>query len=225
MSTSFVKSNIPAGTAGTAALFNHAETQADCIETDLAAGSLPILATALTGTIAAARLPSRNATIFLSAAGGKPRASNGCAPPAWTELATNKIMVPSLDFDKDSDEFAQWMFVMPEGYTGGNVYVKVYWTAASGSGTVIWVVNMRTFDNDDAMDAAFSGYVSPNDALITANDVHITSSTTLTPDGTPAGGELAIVQISRDADNASDTLSVDAKLLGIKIEFPTAYGD
>lgn len=224
MSTSFVKSNIPAGSAGTAALFNHAETQADCIETDLAAGSLPILATALTGTIAAARLPSKYASIFLSAAGGKPRTSNGCAPPAWAELATNKIMMASLDFDTAADEHCQWPeFALPGGYAGGVLYVVPYWTAASGSGTVCWSISGRSYANDEALDQALGTAATSTDTLITANDVHVGPAATVTLAGTPAAGEMCIIQCMRDV--SEDTLGVDAKLLGLLIEFATAYSD
>ena len=224
MSTSFVKSNIPAGTAGTAALFNHAETQADCIETDLAAGSLAVAASGLTGTIAAARLPNKYATLWLSAAGGKPRITNGCAPPAWMEMSTYKQMLASLDFDTGSDEYCQWPeFPLPGGYTGGNIYVVPYWTAASGSGTVCWSICGRSYANDEALDQAFGSAATSTDTLITANDVHVGPAATVTLGGTPAAGELCIIQCMRDV--SEDSLGVDAKLLGLLIKYPTAYGD
>jgi hypothetical protein len=224
MGTSFVKSSIAPGTAGTAALFNHAETQADCIVTDLAAGDIPILATALTGTIAAARLPNKYATIYLSAAGGKPRTTGGCAPVAWTEMSTYKQMIATLDFDTGTDEYCQWPeFSLPGGYTGGDIYALPYWTAASGSGTVCWSICGRSYANDEALDQAFGSAATSTDTLITANDVHIGPSATVTLGGTPAAGELCIIQCMRDV--SEDTLGVDARLLGILIEYPTAYGD
>ena len=224
MVTSFVKSNIAAGAAGTAALFNHAETQADCIVTDLAAGSLPIAVSALTGTIVAARLPSKYASIWLSASGGKPRTSNGCAPVAWSEMSTYKQMIATLDFDTASDEYCQWPeFSMPNGYAGGALTVVPYWTAASGSGTVCWSISGRSYANDEALDQAFGSAATSTDTLITALDVHVGPSASVTLGGTPAGGELCIIQCMRDV--SEDTLDVDAKLLGLRVMYLTSYGD
>lgn len=249
----YTKQNVSTGDDGTADWANHVQTQYDEVVTEIGLGNIvgpasmissgqfPLarMPRAASGVLKAngtgsdpsyqslvtGDIPQRYATLYLSAAGGKPRASNGCAPLTWTELSTNKIMVPTLDFDPSTVEYAQWAFAMPDGYTGGNVYVKVYWTAASGSGVVIWVVNMRFFGDDDALDSAFSNYVSPNDTLLAANDMHITSSVTLTPDGTPAGGKWAVVQVRRAASDGGDTLTSDAKLIGIKVEYPTAYTD
>jgi len=202
---------------------NAIQTQYDCVVTEAAAGNIPVAATALTGTIAAARLPSRYATVFLSAAGGKTRTTSGCAPVAWTELATNKIMVPSLDFDTASDEYCQWMFPMPGGYAGGKLYFLPYWTAASGSGTVCWSISGRSYANDEALDQALGSAATSTDTLITANDVHIGPVAEVTLAGTPAAGEMCIIQCMRDV--SEDTLGVDAKLLGLLIEFATAYSD
>jgi hypothetical protein len=180
----------------------------------------------LTGTIATARLPAATKTIFLSAAGGKPRITNGCALLAWTELATNKHVIPSLDFDTSTDEYAQWLFPMPDGYDGGNLKIKAYWTAANGTGgssTVAWSLSARTFTDDDALDQALGTAVSSTDTYIAANDLHISPEVTVTPAGTPAGGELMLIQIKRDT--ANDNLGYDAKLIGVKIEYGTSYSD
>jgi hypothetical protein len=145
---------------------------------------------------------------------------------AWTELSTNKIMIPTLDFDKDADEYAQWLFVMPDGYTGGDLKVKALWTAASGTAgdTVVWMFKARTFANDDALDQAVSADEGVSDAYIAANDLHVTNEAdSITPTGTPAGGELMVFEIYRDV--SGDNLPVDARLIGVRIEYPTAYGD
>jgi len=222
--TAYSKTTITAGDTATAAFANAIQTQYDCVVTEAAAGNIPVAATALTGTIAAARLPSKYASIFLSAAGGKPRTSNGCAPPAWAELATNKIMMASLDFDTAADEYCQWPeFALPGGYAGGVLYVVPYWTAASGSGTVCWSISGRSYANDEALDQALGTAATSTDTLITANDVHVGPAATVTLAGTPAAGEMCIIQCMRDV--SEDTLGVDAKLLGLLIKFATAYSD
>jgi hypothetical protein len=46
------------------------------------------------------------------------------------------------------------------------------------------------------------------------------ASGTLTLAGaTPAGGQLAQFRVSRDADNAGDTMSGDARLIGVRLEY------
>jgi hypothetical protein len=220
----YSKTTITAGDTATAAWANAIQTQYDCVVTEAAAGNIPVAATALTGTIAAARLPNKYATIWLSAAGGKPRTTSGCAPVAWTELATNKIMVATLDFDTGSDEYCQWSgFSLPGGYTGGDIYVVPYWTAASGSGTVCWSISGRSYANNEALDQAQGSAVTSTDTLLTANYAHVGPSATVTLGGTPAAGEFCIIQCMRDV--SEDTLGVDARLIGLLIEYPTTYGD
>lgn len=220
----YSKTTITAGDTATAVFANHIQTQYDCVVTEAAAGNIPVAASALTGTIGTARLPDPYASIWLSAAGGRPRTTNGCAPVTWTELTTNKVMVATLDFDKDSDEYCQWPeFAFPSGYLGGVLYVIPYWTAASGSGTVCWSISGRSYADDEALDQAFGTAATSTDTLITANDVHKGPTATLTLGGTPVGGELCIIQCMRDV--SEDTLNADARLLGLRIMYQTDYTD
>ena len=39
--------------------------------------------------------------------------------------------------------------------------------------------------------------------------------------GTPAAGDLAFFQVYRDADDGSDTMAEDARLIGVKIHYTT----
>jgi len=225
MSNSFVEQAKSAGDKLTSAWGNHVQTQADVIEADLAAGNLAVAAAQLTGTINAARLPTRKASAYLSAKGGDPRTTNGCGPAAKVELSTNKIMRVALPFDPSTQEYAQFEFAMPDGYDGGQISFIPYWTAASGSGGVAWGLQARSLGDDEALDQAFGTAAEVTDTLLSANDVHKGPAGTITPAGTPAGGELMIFQVYRKPSHASDTLAVDALLLGIKLEFNTTYGD
>lgn len=217
----FVKQNIVNGTPGDASQINHAETQYDEVVADLAAGIIPVKATALTDTINAARLPTRKASAFLSAKGGDPRTTGGCGPATKVELSSNNIMRVGLPFDPSTQEYAQFAFAMPEGWDGGQITFIPYWTAASGSGTVVWGLQARSLDDNESMDQAFGTAAEVTDTLLAANKVHKGPMGTITPAGTPAGGELVIFQVYRK----QGSLGVDALLLGIKIEFNTSYGD
>ena len=58
------------------------------------------------------------------------------------------------------------------------------------------------------------------DTYIANNDLHVTSySSALTISGSPVAGELVVFQLSRDT--ASDTLGVDAEVVGVLIEYST----
>lgn len=225
MTNSFVEQPITAGQELTAAWGNHVQTQADIIESDLAAGKLAVAASQLTGTIATARMPEQRRSIWLSAAGGTPTMTNGCAPPSKVELPDNDIMLVSLNFDASTQEHAVWMFVLPDGYAGGAITPVFYWTAASGSGKVVWGIQGRSLANDEALDQALGTASEATDTLLAANDVHVVDGYAFTLAGTPAGGELCVIKVYRKAAAAGDTLAVDAKLIGVKLEFGASYSD
>lgn len=153
-------------------------------------------------------------TVWVPAAAMTSRTTNGAAS-GTTESTTNKVMNKTLDFDTTTAEFAQFTIAFPKGWNEGTVTFVPYWTAASGSGTVIFSLAGVALSNDDAIDTAFGTAQTSSDTLITALDVHEgPESAAITIAGTPAVGDITYFQIARDI---SDTLGVDAKLIGIKL--------
>ncbi|KKL80798.1 hypothetical protein LCGC14_2001160, partial [marine sediment metagenome] len=171
------------------------------------------------GTDVVSTIPKR--TIVLTAAGGKEATTAGCAAAAVVEAGTNDVDYWVLDFDKDTDEFAFWNIVMPGNYDGGTITFRVYWTAASGSGTVVWNLKGRSYADSAAIDQAYTDVgETSTDTLITAGDVHISpESAVVTLNGSPAGGEYVQIKVNRDI--SEDTLTADARLLAIEIEYTT----
>lgn len=158
--------------------------------------------------------------LFISAAAMWPRTTNPCADLAKTEIATSLFNIQSLDFDQTTQEFAQFQIVLPRKWNNGTVTAVFYWTAASGSGDVQWGISGGAYSNDDALTVAFGTAQTVDDTLIATNDLHITSATSaITLAGTPADADFLSFQISRNP--ASDTLSADAKLLGVSIRVTT----
>jgi hypothetical protein len=156
---------------------------------------------------------------WIPAAAWIPRTTTGCGVDS-RELATNRQNFDELLFDAGTDEFAQALHILPNTYTNGTITVRFYWTAASGSGAVIWGIQGRSLANDDALDTAFGTAQTVTDTLLAANDMHITSATSaVTLGGTPAANTPIQFQIYRDADAGGDTLAVDARLLGVEIVF------
>lgn len=159
--------------------------------------------------------------LFISAAAMWPRTTNPCADLAKTEMTTSLFNIQSLDFDQTTQEFAQFQIVLPRKYNNGTVTAVFYWTAASGSGDVQWGISGGAYSNDDALTVALGTAQTVDDTLITANDLHITSATSaITLAGTPASADFLAFQISRNP--ASDTLTADAKLLGVSIRVTTS---
>ena len=151
-----------------------------------------------------------------------PTADGGCAPITTIEVTEGRPELRVLDFDKDTTEFAQFSIAMPKSWNEGTITFTAYWTAASGSGGCSWGLQGVSVSDDDAVAAAFGTAVVVDDTLIAANDLHISpTSSAVTIAGTPQEGDVSFFQIFRDHDDSNDTLSADARLIGIKIHYTT----
>jgi len=157
-------------------------------------------------------------TIGMGAGGISSRLTNGPSAAKW-ETVSNATVVVSLDFDKDAIEYAQFEVMMPKSWNHATTIAAVVeWTAASGSGVVRWGIRAKALSNDDAYDSAFGTLITVDDTLLTANDKHLSPETSgITPAGTPAQSDAVIFEIQRVATAAEDTLTVDARLTGIRL--------
>lgn len=165
--------------------------------------------------------PIGKQTIWIPASAMTSRTTNGAASGS-AESTTNKVMQLSLDFDQTTQEFAQFTIAFPKSWDESTVTAEFFWTAASGTGDVVWGMQGIAISNDDAIDTAFGTAVEVTDTLIATGDMHRTSATgAITIGGTPADGDVCFFQIYRDPADGADTLSADAKLLGIKLFFTT----
>ena len=155
--------------------------------------------------------------IFIPATAMWARTTTGAGGLTKTETATNRINYQTFDFDTTTSEFVQFSWIPPRNYNNGTIKFTPYWTAASGSGTVIWNLAGVAISNDDPLEVAMGTLQTSTDTLIAAADVHVgPQSASITIAGTPADSDFIMFQISRDI---SDTLAVDALLLGIVIEY------
>lgn len=164
-------------------------------------------------------------TIVIPAGSMSPTTTAGCASVATVEAGTNDVDYRVLDFDTTTAESAWVLFQMPNNWDGGTITFKPVWTAASGSGTVCFGLKGRAYADDDAIDQAYGTEQTSTDTLITAGDVHIgPESSVITLAGSPAGGQLVQLKITRQT--GSDTLGVDARLIGIRILYKISqYSD
>ena len=161
-------------------------------------------------------------TIWIPAVAMYPNTTGGCAALAQVELS-NGPEIKTLDFDKDSDEFAQFAVAFPKSWNEGTVTFQAFFTADStNTGTTVWGLSGVSLADNDSCNTAFGTQVNATAKAHsgTANDLNVTAeSGAVTIAGSPSTDEQVFFQISRDV--SEDSLTADAKLLGIKLFFTT----
>ena len=161
-------------------------------------------------------------SIWIPAVAMYPNSTNGCADIAQTELS-NGPELKTLDFDKDSDEFAQFAVAFPKSWNEGTVTFQAFFTAdTTNTGDVAWYLQAVALADNGDLNTAFGSDVGPTGKAMsgTANDLAITAeSGALTIAGSPGADEYVFFQIFRDV--SADSLTADAKLLGVKLFFTT----
>ena len=128
------------------------------------------------------------------------------------------------DFDSATDEFVEFMMFLPNHYSGGGLTFELLWSADTAtSGNCIWdiAISSLTPGTDNAGTKAFSSVNSVTDAAAGTAGIVEQANITFT-DGADmdswVAGEWAKVRVSRDANNASDTMSGDAQLHGVVLK-------
>ena len=161
-------------------------------------------------------------TIWVPAVAMYPNTTNGAEGPNQTELG-NGPELKTLDFDKDSDEFAQFAVAFPKSWNEGTVTFQAFFTAnTTNTGTTSWALQGVALGDNGDLNTAFGTAVAPTAKAMsgTANDLAVTAeSGAVTIAGSPSTDEYVFFQISRDV--SADDLTADAKLLGVKLFFTT----
>jgi len=162
-------------------------------------------------------------TIWVPAVAMYPTTTNGCADLSQTELTAGQPELKSLDFDKDSDESCQFSIAFPKSWNEGTITFQAFFTAnTTNTGTASFKLNGVAIADNGAIDVGFGSAVGHTAKAHsgTANDLNITDeSSAITIAGSPSAGEQVFFSIFRDV--SADSLTADAKLLGIKIFFTT----
>ena len=162
-------------------------------------------------------------SIYMPAGAMLPTKTNG-ASSKTTHLASNIKSISTLDFSGSADKKAQFSIAMPKSWNAGALQFQVYWLCGHSTITngVVFKMSACSIGNDDSFTAAFGAETSLTDkATSTSNDLIISdvSGDLIVKDA--AAGKLAFFQIYRDVSEASDTISVDAKLIGVNITYTT----
>jgi hypothetical protein len=123
-----------------------------------------------------------------------------------------------LDFDAAADEAAIFSGLYPAHYGGGDLQVELLWAATSAiSGAVQWNAAIEHTTSTD-IDGDGFGAASTATATTAATSGVLTKSTltiTAANAGDPVAGAAFRIKVTRDADNAADTMSGDAELWSV----------
>lgn len=162
--------------------------------------------------------------IWIPAGSFVSRTTNGAAD-GTAESTTNLIMRSTKDFDASTIEYVQAELGMPKSWDEGTITVKFVWEATS-TGDVVWGAQAVCISDDDVTDAAFGATQTVTDSVTATTDtMHSAYTAAITPGGTPAANDTMILQVYRNASNAADTCTVDAKLRGVWVKLTTNAKD
>ena len=182
--------------------------------------------TIATGKLAFTAKEAGKESIWVPANAMYPNSTNGCAAIAQTELG-NGPELKTLDFDKDSDEFAQFAVAFPKSWNEGTITFQVFFTGNStNTGDVVWTLAGTALADNGSLNTAFGTAVATTGKAHsgTANDLDVTAeSGAVTIAGSPSTDEFVFFEIKRDV--SEDNFSADAKLLGVKLFFTTDAGN
>ena len=127
-------------------------------------------------------------------------------------------------FDAATDEHLWWTFQVPDNYASGGT-LRLLWAANTTSNSVVWGASIGAVTAGDtdtylehAQDTATTATTSVN-----TTEARRVVETTITPStDSMAADDLVTVLVYRDANNGSDTCTVDAELLSVVLEYTTA---
>jgi hypothetical protein len=129
---------------------------------------------------------------------------------------TNKVDYKVLDFDQNSIEYAQADFSLPLGWN--SFKCQFIWTCGVvGTGNVMWGAKALGMIDQTSVDRSYGAGQTVTDLKVVSSGIHITS---FTPAITASTADLYApvkLQVYRNASDALDTFTADARLIGVTI--------
>lgn len=165
---------------------------------------------------------------YLWLVNGKWATTNGAAGGGSIETTSDKVNLSVMDFDATAIEYASWQLVLPPDYDAGTITYTVYYTHAASASTdnkCVWGLSATAFAEAETLDLTYSAVVQAigTPADNTAYLLHKSAeSGAVTILGTPTANELCVMRLSRVATDGNDTLSVDARFIGMLVKYGRA---
>ena len=150
-----------------------------------------------------------------------PTVTNGCSALTTVETTAGRPDMQVLDFDKDSDEFAQFAIAFPKSWNLGTITYQVFWSGLASTDDVDWMVDAVAMNDNETIDVTYGTAIVVTDNAQGAVEELLVSaeSAAVTIAGTPADNDLTYFRIGRDV--SGDAMAGDARLHGVKIFFTT----
>lgn len=126
-------------------------------------------------------------------------------------------------FDATTDEHLWWTFTMPDNYASGGTF-RLLWAANATSNAVVWGVSVGAVtaaDADTYLEHAQAAATTATTNVNTTEARRVVETTVAPSMDSAAADDLITVCVYRDADNGSDTCTVDAELLTVVFEYTT----
>lgn len=150
-----------------------------------------------------------------------PAASNF---PSYSAVAGTNFPVPGLDFDASTEETCY--FLLPIlSYGSGNLTLRFDWYADSASsGDIIWGAALAAItpntDSGDIETKAFATAQTVTDTHLgtTGQRLHSVDLTISNLDSV-ADADFIVLKVYRDADAGGDTMTGDARLVGLVLTY------
>ena len=152
-----------------------------------------------------------------------PTDSNGCSDITTVETTSGRPDMNVLDFDKDSDEFAQFNIAFPKSWNLGTITYQAFWSGIAATTGVSWALQGVAMNDNETIDVAYgTAVVVTDDAQGAVEELLVTAeSGAVTIAGTVADNDLCYFRVGRDVSDGNDDMAGDMRLHGIKIFFTT----
>lgn len=160
-------------------------------------------------------------TIWIPAGAMVPATTNG-PTVSQVELTAGHPEVAGLAFDASTEKSAQFSVAMPKSWNNSTVTAQFYWEHPSTTTNfaVKWSISAVAVSDGDAIDTAFGTAQTVTDTGGSTDSLYVSGATSaLTIGGSPATGDNVFFRVARVAADGADTLSVDARLLGVKLTY------
>ena len=162
-------------------------------------------------------------SIWVPAAAMTPTVSNGCAALVSIETTAGRPDMNVLDFDKDSDEFAQFSVAFPKSWNAGTITFQFFWSGIAATTGVAMNLQGVSFADNDSIDTAYgTAVVVQDDAQGAVEELLVSAeSGAVTIAGSPGDNELCYFRVGRDISDGNDDMAGDCRLHGIKLFYTT----
>lgn len=154
----------------------------------------------------------------------RPSVAGGCEALSAIASAANQPDIISLNFDPTTEEYAQFAIPMPKKWNEGTITARFRWSHASTTTNfgVVWGLQAVAVSDDDTIAVNYGTAQTVTDTGGTTNGLYITAETSaITVAGTPAAGDTIFFRVYRKAADASDTMTIDARLHGVDVFITT----